>query len=76
MLLENGLLKRKKNKKQKHNRTEQKQKKERKKSKVWAIPSSYFYNKYVISCSNGYIYHFLDYIKLLLFVNANVIHHV
>ena len=30
--------------------------------------------KYVTYCSNGYIYHFLDYIKLLLFVNANVIH--
>ena len=26
-----------------------------------------------LSCSNGYICHFLDYIKLLLFVNANVI---
>ena len=25
-------------------------------------------------CSNGYIYHFLGYIKLLLFVNAYVIH--
>ena len=32
--------------------------------------------KDVICCSNGYIYHFLDYITLLLFVNANVIHHV
>ena len=30
----------------------------------------------VICCSNGYIYHFLDYIRLQLFVNANVIHHV
>ena len=29
-------------------------------------PNSYFY----------YIYHFLDYIKMLLFVSANVIHHV
>ena len=32
--------------------------------------------KDVICCSNRYICHFLDYIKLLLFVNANVIHHV
>ena len=29
-----------------------------------------------LCCSNGYIYHFLDYITLLRFVNANVIHHV
>ena len=29
--------------------------------------------KDVICCSNGYNYHFLDYIKLLLFVNANAI---
>ena len=29
-----------------------------------------------ISTTNCYIYHFLDDIKLLLFVNANVIHHV
>ena len=33
-------------------------------------------NKTKVCCSNGYVYHFLDYIKLLLFVNANVIHHV
>ena len=25
-------------------------------------------------CSNGYIYHFLDYMTLLLFGDANVIH--
>ena len=52
----------------------EKKKKERK--KVWAIPIPVSATKYVICCSNGYIYHFLDYIKLLLFVNANVIHHV
>ena len=39
-------------------------------------PNSYHTTKDVICCSNGDIYHFLDYIKLLLFVNANVIHHV
>ena len=51
----------------------------KKKSKlhlVWAIPIPISTTKDVICCSNGYIYHFLDYIKLLLFVNANVIHHV
>ena len=41
-----------------------------------AYPNCYHTTKDVICCSNGYIYHFLDYIKLLLFVNANVIHHV
>ena len=58
----------------------QKQKKgKEKKSKlleVWAIPIPISTTKDVICCCNGYIYHFLDYIKLLLFVNANVIHHV
>ena len=33
--------------------------------KVWAIPISIFTTKDVTCCSNGYIYHFLDYIKLL-----------
>ena len=76
MLLEIGLLK-------KQNKTKQKKKKgkkgKEKKSKllsVWAIPIPISTTKDVICCSNGYIYHFLDYIKLLLFVNANVIHHV
>ena len=57
-----------------------KQKKEKKKKKKRKLKikialslgysNSYFYKK------DDYIYHFLDYIKLLLFVNANVIHHV
>ena len=56
-------------------------KKKRKEKKIkialslgYPIPISK--TKDVICCSNGYIYHFLDYIKWLLFVNANVIHHV
>ena len=56
-------------------------KRKRKKIKIalslgypWLVPVST--TKDVICCSNGYIYHFLDYITLLLFVNANVIHHV
>ena len=54
------------------------QKKKRREKKrnqncIWAIPIPISTRKDVICCSNGYIYHFLDYIKLLLFVNANVI---
>ena len=72
MLLAIGLLK-------KQNKTKQKQKQKEKKSKlheVWAIPipTCISTTKDVICCSNGYIYHFLDYIKLLLFFN--VIYHV
>ena len=67
MLLEIGLLK----------KTKTKQKQEKKRNpKVWAIPIPISTTKDVICCSNGYIYHFRDYIKLLLFVNANVIHYV
>ena len=40
-----------------------------KKKKVWAIPIPISTTKDVICCSNGYIYHFLDYIKLMPFVN-------
>ena len=43
---------------------------------VWAIPIPISTTKDVICCSYGHIYHFLDYLKLLPFVNANVIHHV
>ena len=69
-----GLLK-------KQNNAKAKKKKERKRKEikialVRAIPIPIATTKYVICCSNGYIYHFLDYIKLMLFVNANVIHHV
>ena len=65
----------------KKKKLKQKQNKSRKKkikiAQSLGYPSSYFYNKRCnLCCSNGYIYHFLDYIKLLLFVNANVIHHV
>ena len=64
MLLAIGLFKKK-----------NKQKQKQKKSK-WAIPipTCISTTKDVICCSNGYIYHFLDYIKLLLFFN--VIYHV
>ena len=62
MLLEVGLLKRKT--------------KQNKIQKVWAIPVPISTTKGVICCSNGYINNFLDYITLLLFVNANVNHHV
>ena len=67
MLLEIGLLKKKK---------KQSKKTKRKEIKIaWAIPIP-ISTKDVICCSNGYIYHFLDYIMLLLFVNTNVIQHV
>ena len=68
MLLEIGLLKKKK--------TKAKKRKEIKIALSRAIPSPISITKDIICCSNGYTHHFLDYIKLLLFVNANVIHHV
>ena len=70
MLLEIGLLKKQNKRKRK--------KKKRNKICIKAGLSQVLFlqQKDVICCSNGYIYHFLDYIKLLLFVNANVIHHV
>ena len=43
---------------------------------VWAIPIPISTTKDVMCCSDGYIYHFLDFIKLLLFVNASVVYHV
>ena len=83
MLIEIGLLKRikttKTKQKQKQNQTKAKKKRQKKKSKlhqVWAIRVPISTTKDVICCFNGYTYHFLDYIKLLLFVNGNVIHHV
>ena len=79
MLLEIGLLQRKKKQKTKNKKTKTKTKQnksQKKKIKVWAISVPISTTKDVICCSNGYIYHFLDYIKLLLFVNTNVIHHV
>ena len=80
MLLEIGYLKRKKQNKIKtktKTKTKTKQNKAKQKpKKVWAIPVPISTTKDVICCSNGYIYHFLDYITLLLFVDANVIHHV
>ena len=61
-----------------NNKTKKKKKKKRKSKLhlVWPIPFPIYTTKDVVCSSNGYIYHFLDYIKLLLFVNANVIHHV
>ena len=76
MPLEIGLLK--KNAKNTHTkkRKQNKKRKELKLHLVWAIPIPISTTKDVICCSYGYLYRFLDYIKLLLFVNANVIHHV
>ena len=68
MLLEIGLFKKRKKEKRKE------KKKRSKLHQVWAIPIPISTTKDVICCSNGYIYHFLDYIKLLLFFN--VIYHV
>ena len=62
--------------KNKNNENKTKAKKRKKEITIWAIPVPNCMIKDVICCSNGHIYHFLDYIKLLLFVNANVIHHV
>ena len=62
MLLEIGLFKKKRKKIKKRNQ-----------NCIWAIPIPISTTKDVIRCFNRYIYHFLDYIKLLLFVNANVI---
>ena len=84
MLLEIGLLKRKKQqqkktatkKKQQKKKTKPKTKTKQNKTKVkkkyikialsLGYPSSYFFKKDVICCSNGYIYHFLDYLTLIL----------
>ena len=83
MLLEIGLLKRKKKSKQKQKQNKTKAKNKKKENCIKSgqesglyIPAPISTTKDVICCSNGYIYHFLDYITLLLFVNANVIHHV
>ena len=75
MLLEIGLLKRKKYK-NKNKKQQQQQQQKSELHQVWAIQVPISTTKDVIRCSNGYIYHFLYYITLLLFVNANVIHHV
>ena len=60
---------------QKKKRKERK-KNEKKRIQNCNIPIPISTTKDVIRCSNGYNYHRLDYIKLLLFVNANSIHHV
>ena len=72
MLLEIGLLKKTpKHQKQNKTKTKQKKKKEKKKRNQNCIKSGlsqFLYistTKDVICCSNGYIYHFLDCIKLL-----------
>ena len=79
MLFEIGLFIKRKNKTKQKNKTKTKQKPEKKISQldwVWAIPVPTSTTKDIICCSNDHIYHFLDYITLLLFANANVIHHV
>ena len=60
MLLEIGLLKRKKQKTKKQKQKPNKKKKS-KLHQVWAIPVPISTTKDVICCFNGYIYHFLDY---------------
>ena len=73
------IKKKKKNESKNKNKTKQKPKTKKYQNCIKAglyIPAPISTTKDVICCSNGYIYHFLDYITLLLFVNANVIHHV
>ena len=64
MLLEVGIIPKKR-----------RRKKEKKRNQnciqVWAIPIPISTTKDVICCSNGYIYQFLDYMKLLLNNNNN-----
>ena len=77
MPLEIGLLKKKKNAKNIHKKESKTRKQKKPKLHlVWAIPIPISTTKDVICCSYGYLYHFLDHTMLLLFVNANVIHHV
>ena len=75
ILLETGLFKKKKTKKTKTKQNKKKKKKEKKSKlhKVWAIPIPISTTKDVICCTNGYIYHFLDYIRLLLFMPMSFI---
>ena len=56
MLLEIGLFKKKKKRKEKKSKLHQ----------VWAIPTPISTTKDVICCSDGYIYHFLDYIMIII----------
>ena len=65
MLLEIELFK-----KQKKGKEEEEEEK-----KIKIVLSLGYSNSYSTT-KDDYIYHFLDYIKLLLFVNANVIDHV
>ena len=60
MLLEIGLLKKIKTKTKKQNKNKNKNKTKQKPKKKIST------TKDVICCSKGYIYHFLDYITLLL----------
>ena len=62
MLLEIGLLHRKKQKakKQKNKNKNKTKQKPKKKIKVWAIPVPISTTKDVICCSNGYIYPLFD----------------
>ena len=66
----------KENKYKNNNKQRQQQQQKSELHQVRAIQVPISTTKDVICYSNGYIYHFLDYITLLLFVNANVIHHV
>ena len=54
----------------------QKKKNEKTRNQNYNIPIPISTTKDVTRRSNGYNYHRLDYIKLLLFVNANSMHHV
>ena len=67
----------KKNKQTKQNKSKNiKRRKEIKIAVSLAIPSPISTTKDVKCCSNGYIYHLVDYIVLMLFVNASFIHPV
>ena len=79
MLLEIGLLKQKtKQKKKKQNKKKEKEKKRRHQNCIKSGLSQFLFlqqKMQYVALMSIFIY-FFDYVKLLLFVNANVIHHV
>ena len=79
MLLEIGLFKQKtKQKKKKQNKKKEKEKKRRHENCIKSRLSQFLFlqqKMQYVALMAIFIY-FFDYVKLLLFVNANVIHHV
>ena len=79
MLLETGLFKQKtKQKKKKQNKKKEKEKKRRHQNCIKSGLSQFLFlqqKMQYVALMAIFIY-FFDYVKLLLFVNANVIHHV